>query len=278
MTEQYMQRQFYFLLKKGNRPILWLWPSIMLPVISPQWCLSSQLPPRQPALPPPLPCYSGQANPQLSHMPCLLDVWTKLGGSEAKRNLLIESDAVGRDGCKCLPFWFPEEPRLKTNGVWLPYFLKVLVVSCWRCGTRGGSGVDVRCRAVQRSVSPVQWKKLLNTPPPHTIQSQPEHTTQRALLMPQSACSHGGDPVSNWSIEVSMHRLVWQRRLTVRSPSLATLPTYVHACAGEKLNTISWGIKWIITEKQEIAWIINATITAYKHSHLSNHPAVGMST
>lgn len=50
---------------------------IMLPLISPQCCLSSQLPPCQPALHLPLPCssrYSGQAKPQLSHMPCLLDV------------------------------------------------------------------------------------------------------------------------------------------------------------------------------------------------------------
>ncbi|TNN70123.1 hypothetical protein EYF80_019623 [Liparis tanakae] len=39
-----------------------------------KWCWSSQLPPRQPALRPPLPWYSGRANPQLSHMPCLLDV------------------------------------------------------------------------------------------------------------------------------------------------------------------------------------------------------------
>lgn len=63
----------------------------MLPLISPQCCLSSQLPPCQPALLLPLPCssrYSSQAKPQLSHMPCLLDVWTKLGGSEAKTAFL----------------------------------------------------------------------------------------------------------------------------------------------------------------------------------------------
>lgn len=115
---------------------------IMLPLISPQCYLSSQQPPCHRALLLPLPCsscYSGQAKPQLSHMPCLLDVWTKLGGSEARTDLLSESDPVRRDGWKCLPLWFPEEQRRKTNGVWLPYFLKVLEVTRRSCGTRAGA-------------------------------------------------------------------------------------------------------------------------------------------
>lgn len=76
------------------------------------------------------------ARPQLSRMPWLLDVWTKLGERASEREgegererwirrLLSESDPVGRDGWKCLPLWFPGEQRQKTNGDWLPYFLKV---------------------------------------------------------------------------------------------------------------------------------------------------------
>lgn len=120
---------------------------ITLPFISPHCCLSSQLPPCQQALPLPLPCsscYTGQAKPQPSHMPCLLDVWRKLRGNEAKTDLLSESDPVKRDSWKCLPLWFLREQRRKTNGVWLAYFLKVLEVTCRCCRTWAG---ELMCTA-----------------------------------------------------------------------------------------------------------------------------------
>lgn len=202
----------------------------MLPLISPHCCLSSQLPPCQRALPLPLPCsscYSGQAKPQLSHMPCLLDVWRKLRGSEAKTDLLSESDPVKRDGWKCLPLWFPRERRRKTNGVWLAYFLKVLEVTCRCCGTRAGA---LMCAAWPPSCPAVcQPDTMKRAPQPSPLlYSIPatDHSTacSVALLTTQSPCSHSDDLVSNWSIEVVKNRLVWLCRqwwLTVYSQLLA---------------------------------------------------------
>lgn len=206
----------------------------MLPLISPQCCLSSQLPPCQPALLLPLPCsscYSGQAKPQLSHMPCLLDVWTKLGGSEAKTDLLSESDPVRRDGWKCLPLWFLGEQRRKTNGVWLPYFLKVLEVTCRCCGTWAGALMfaawPLSCPAVCQPATMERPPQPSPLPHRHSIPAT-DHSTacSVALLTTQSACSHGDDLVSNWSIEVGRHRLVWLCRrwwLIACWPSLAML-------------------------------------------------------
>lgn len=205
---------------KRKRPFLFVFVFFafkMLPLISPQCCLSSQLPPCQPALLLPLPCssrYSSQAKPQLSHMPCLLDVWTKLGGSEAKTAFLSESDPVRRDGWKCLPLWFPGEQRRKTNGVWLPYFLKVLDVTCRYCGTRVGALTLAAwlpsCPAVCQADTMERAPEPSPLPHPHSIPAADYSTAcSVALLTTQSACSHGDDPVSNWSIEVGRHRLVW---------------------------------------------------------------------
>lgn len=244
----------------------------MLPLISPQCCLSSQLPPCQPALLLPLPCssrYSSQAKPQLSHMPCLLDVWTKLGGSEAKTAFLSESDPVRRDGWKCLPLWFPGEQRRKTNGVWLPYFLKVLDVTCRYCGTRVGAltlaAWPPSCPAVCQADTMERAPEPSPLPHPHSIPAADYSTAcSVALLTTQSACSHGDDPVSNWSIEVGRHRLVWLCRRW-----------WLIAC-----SSCGWH-PWLFQDKYEIIrkknrfpqrnrnsqWIINATITANMHSH-----------
>lgn len=125
--------------------------------MSPQCRLSSQLPPCQPAPPllfPYFSCCCGQPKPQLSHMPCLLDVWTKLEGSEVKTNLLSESDPVRQDGWKCLPLWFPREERQKTNGVRLFSFFffcsEVQEVNCRCCRTQA--------TAPMFSASLTQWR------------------------------------------------------------------------------------------------------------------------
>lgn len=156
-TQTHSLCQFPLLLKK--RALL---AFIMLPLISPQFCLSPQLPHCQPVQLLPLPlssCYSGQAKPQLSHMPCLLDVWTKLGGSEAKTDLLTESDPVRRDVWNVSPFDSPgnrDGKQMESDSL--------IFSRSWRWpAAAAGCSLPV-CRAVQRSVSRTQWKEPLNPP------------------------------------------------------------------------------------------------------------------
>lgn len=125
-------------------------------------------------------CCSGQAKPQLPHMPCLLDVWTKLGGSEVKTDLLSEWNPVRRDGWKCLPLWFLREQRRKTNGVWLPYFLKVLEVT-WPAAEHG---LELMFAAWLLSCPAVCQLDTMEKAPQHSssflvpIQSRPPTTAQ----------------------------------------------------------------------------------------------------
>lgn len=137
-----------------------------------------------------------------------------LEGARQKRPFLSESDPVRRDGWKCLPLWFPGEQRRKTNGVWLPYFLKVLDVTCRYCGTRVGALTLAAwlpsCPAVCQADTMERAPEPSPLPHPHSIPAADYSTAcSVALLTTQSACSHGDDPVSNWSIEVGRHRLVW---------------------------------------------------------------------
>lgn len=163
-------------------------------------------------------CYSGQAKPELSHMPCLLDVWTMLGGSEAKTDLLSESGPVRRDGWKCLPLWFPGEQRRKTNGVWLPYFLKVLEVTCCCCGTQAGAlmfapwppSCWVSCPAVCQPDT-MEWippRSLISFDPRH----RPEHGTLNGNADNSVALVAHRWPLSNWLKEVNRQHLMWLYR------------------------------------------------------------------
>lgn len=168
---------------------------IMLPLISPQYCLSSaQLPHCQPTqlLPLPFSCYSGQAKPQLSHMTCLLDVWTKLGGNEAKTDLLSESDPVRRDCWNVFSF----DSSGNRDGKQMESDSLIFSRSWKWPAAAAEQGLGRRCslpvfRAVQWSVSWTQWKEPLNPPCSFIpVQSQPETIAQPV----QKHCQQLGRP------------------------------------------------------------------------------------
>lgn len=153
---------------------------------------------------------------------------------------------------ECLPLWFPGERRWKTNGVWLPYFLKVLEVTCCRCGTGAGALMFAACLPSCPVVCQPDTMKRAPQPSllPHSCSiSARDHSTACSMALPttRSACSHGSDLVSNWSVEVGRHWLMWlycRWWLIVCSPCCGHTE---HACT--KKNARSWGIKQIFAEK-----------------------------
>lgn len=71
-----------------------------------------------------------------------------------------------------------------------------------------GCGADVRCLAAELS-SGLSAQHNGKSPSTLLAPSSTFNPSSVALLTTQSACSHGDDLVSNWSIEVGRHRLVW---------------------------------------------------------------------